>query len=135
MPLTLAVPLVVFLDYLGSATQGASNRASIVWKDIWPLLPFSLLGVCVSLYMYESLNPEILSFALGTFVIVFAFYQLLPIHIGKASALVACPTGFFGGCVGTLFGTGGPFYVIYLNLRKLDKTSFRATFADFCIGK
>ena len=31
--------------------------------------------------------------------------------------------------MGTLFGTGGPFYVIYLNLRHLDKNSFRATFA------
>ena len=31
--------------------------------------------------------------------------------------------------VGTLFGTGGPFYVIYLNLRGLDRSVFRATFA------
>jgi uncharacterized membrane protein YfcA len=31
--------------------------------------------------------------------------------------------------VGTLFGSGGPFYVIYLNLRNLEKTTFRATFA------
>jgi uncharacterized protein len=35
-----------------------------------------------------------------------------------------------GGLMGTVFGTGGPFYVIYLNLRKLDKTVFRATFAS-----
>lgn len=35
-----------------------------------------------------------------------------------------------GGLIGTLFGTGGPFYVIYLNLRQLDKSSFRATFAS-----
>jgi uncharacterized protein len=33
------------------------------------------------------------------------------------------------GRVGTLFGTGGPFYVIYLRLRDLDKSAFRATFA------
>jgi len=31
--------------------------------------------------------------------------------------------------VGTLFGTGGPFYAIYFNLRGLDKNAFRATFA------
>jgi hypothetical protein len=31
--------------------------------------------------------------------------------------------------VGTLFGTGGPFYAIYFNLRGLDKSAFRATFA------
>jgi uncharacterized protein len=29
-----------------------------------------------------------------------------------------------------LAGSGGPFYVIYLNLRNLEKTTFRATFAS-----
>jgi uncharacterized membrane protein YfcA len=31
--------------------------------------------------------------------------------------------------VGTLFGTGGPFYVAYLHGRQLDKVAFRATFS------
>ena len=31
--------------------------------------------------------------------------------------------------MGTLFGTGGPFYVIYFNLRQLGRSMFRATFA------
>jgi len=31
--------------------------------------------------------------------------------------------------VGTLFGTGGPFYVAYLQGRQLDKEAFRATFS------
>lgn len=31
--------------------------------------------------------------------------------------------------IGTLFGTGGPFYVIYLHYRGMDKTVFRATIA------
>lgn len=34
-----------------------------------------------------------------------------------------------GGCIGTLFGTGGPLYVIYFNLRQMAKTGFRVTFA------
>jgi uncharacterized membrane protein YfcA len=45
------------------------------------------------------------------------------------SRLWAAPAGALGGLVGTLFGTGGPFYVIYLRLRQLDKTAFRATAA------
>ena len=49
--------------------------------------------------------------------------------LGRASRNISAPSGFFGGFVGTLFGTGGPFYVIYLNLRHLEKNSFRATFA------
>lgn len=129
LPLTIVVPLVVFLDYLGSASQGMNNRECIQWKEIWPLLPFSLIGVAVSLYIMESVKPEMLSVALGGFIMVFAVYQLLPVKLGQASRKIAVTAGFFGGFVGTLFGTGGPFYVIYLNLRHLDKTSFRATFA------
>ncbi|MGB5396702.1 MAG: sulfite exporter TauE/SafE family protein [Gammaproteobacteria bacterium] len=129
MPITLVVPLVVFLDYLGSATQGVGNKEHIAWHDIWPLLPFSLIGVVISLYLMESIDQHILTLCLGAFVILFAVYQLLPLKFGRASSLVACPAGFFGGFVGTLFGTGGPFYVIYLNLRQLDKVTFRATFA------
>ena len=130
MPLMLVVPLVVFLDYLGSATQGVNNKEHIAWRDIWPLLPFSLIGVLVSLYVMESVDQHVLTLCLGAFIILFAVYQLLPLKFGRASSLVAGPAGFFGGFVGTLFGTGGPFYVIYLNLRHLDKVAFRATFAS-----
>jgi len=129
LPLTIVVPLVVFLDYLGSASQGMNNRECIQWKEIWPLLPFSVIGVAVSLYIMDSVKPEMLSVALGGFIILFAIYQLLPMKLGQASKVISVPSGFFGGFLGTLFGTGGPFYVIYLNLRHLDKNSFRATFA------
>lgn len=37
--------------------------------------------------------------------------------------------GSLGGFVGALFGTGGPFYVIYLKTHQLDKSVFRATVA------
>ncbi len=129
IPLTIVVPMVVFLDYLGSASHGINDKQYIVWSEIWPLLPFSLLGVVLSLYVMESVNPQILSMSLGAFIIAFAIYQLLPLSFGKASNRCAPPAGLLGGFVGTLFGTGGPFYVIYLNLRKLGKTEFRATFA------
>jgi len=130
LPLTIVVPLVVFLDYVGSTSQGIKNRESIRWSEILPLLPFSIIGVTVSLFVMESVRPEMLSVALGGFVILFAAYQLLPMKLGQARRIIAIPSGLLGGFVGTLFGTGGPFYVIYLNLRKLDKDAFRATFAS-----
>ncbi|MBT3473821.1 MAG: TSUP family transporter, partial [Gammaproteobacteria bacterium] len=36
---------------------------------------------------------------------------------------------FLAGLVGTTVGTGGPFVVIYLTLRQLDKLTFRGTIA------
>lgn len=129
LPLTLVVPLVVLLDYLSSASHGIGNRRRIVWRDIWPLIPFSVLGVGSSLILLEAVSPNLLTLSLGAFIIVYAFYQLLPLNIGKANYWVAVPAGYFGGLIGTLFGTGGPFYVIYLHLRQLDKNAFRASFA------
>ena len=97
MPLTIVVPLVVFLDYVGSASQGINNRQCIRWNEILPLLPFTVIGVVVSLYIMESVQPQTLSFALGGFVMAFAVYQLLPMKLGRANRNIAAPSGFFGG--------------------------------------
>jgi uncharacterized membrane protein YfcA len=129
MPLTLVVPMVVLLDYLSSLTQGVSHRQYICWKDIWPLIPFSAAGVAYSLYIFTSSDTQHLAIGLGIFIILFGVYQLLPIQFGRADNWAALPTGFFGGFFGAMFGTGGPFYVIYLSLRQLEKVAFRATFA------
>lgn len=43
-PVTMVVPIVVLLDYLGSASQVLKNRGHIAWKEQLPLIPFTLLG-------------------------------------------------------------------------------------------
>lgn len=130
LPITLVVPLVVALDYLASASQGIKNRRAIAWREIWPLLPFSFVGVALALYVFKTIDGALLRHSLAVFIILYATYTLLAklprkiYHRGWA-----VPAGSLGGLIGTLFGTGGPFYVIYLQLRRLDKTPFRATFA------
>lgn len=130
MPLTLVVPLVVFLDYVASASHGLQDRAHIQWREILPLLPFTLVGVAVGLYLFHTIDSVMLAHALGVFVLLYAMYTLFVVDSGNgASRLWAGPAGSLGGLVGTLFGTGGPFYVVYLKHRGLPKTQFRATFA------
>ena len=128
-PVQEVVPVVVFLDYIGSASQGLRNRKAIAWGEQLPLIPFSLIGVGAGLTLLSIAKEALLAQALGVFVIIYAVYQLLPFPTLRGSRLYAAPFGFLGGFVGTIFGTGGPFYVIYLGLRALDKTAFRATFA------
>lgn len=132
-PLPLVVPLVVLLDYLGSASQGVKNRELIRWGDLLPLIPFTVLGVLSALFLLNSLDPVLLARSLGTFVIAFAIYQLLPVPPLRGSRISSIPYGYLGGLVGTVFGTGGPFYVMYLNLRGMDKGAFRASFASYFI--
>lgn len=130
MPLTTAVPLIVFLDYLASASHGIKNREAIQWNEIVALLPFSIIGVLTALFIFQSVDTEALKLGLGTFILLFAVYSLFSFS-GNAlvSPLWSVPAGSLGGMIGTLYGTGGPFYVLYLKFRKVEKNQFRATFA------
>jgi hypothetical protein len=132
-PLTLVVPLVVLLDFVGSAGQGVRNRALVSWRDLAPLLPFTVLGVLAALYLMDTLDAVVLRRSLGVFVLVYALYQLSPLPAVRTTRLSSVPYGALGGLVGTLFGTGGPFYVIYLSMRGLDKGALRASFATWFV--
>jgi len=130
LPVSAAVPMIGILDYLSALAHGIKLRSDIRWKQIIVLFPFSLSGVMSAIYLFNTLDPLLLKKILGGFVIIYALYLLLTIkpHIHKSN-LWAVPGGFFGGLVGTLFGTGGPFYVIYLQLLGFTKVTFRATIA------
>jgi uncharacterized membrane protein YfcA len=128
-PVTTVVPVVVALDYLGSASQGVKNVEAVAWHEQLVLIPFMVVGVIGGLWVLRTMSIPVLGRILGAFVIVYAIYQMLPLPELRGSRAAASYCGFLGGLVGTLFGTGGPFYVIYLNLRGLERPAFRATFA------
>ena len=134
LPLSVAVPIVVLLDYLSSFSQGMKNHEAVEWKEIIPLLPYTLIGIFTALFVFKYVDANLLPKIMGAFISVFAVYTLLSVSVKSGySRKWAAPAGGFGGLIGTLFGTGGPFYVIYLKLRGLDKTRFRATFAAIFI--
>jgi uncharacterized membrane protein YfcA len=128
-PVPAVVPLVVSLDYVGSASQGVHNVERVAWRDQLALVPFMIGGVAAGLLLLTALSSAALGRALGAFILLYAIYQWLPLPELRGSRLFAAPCGLLGGLVGTVFGTGGPFYVIYLNLRALERSAFRATFA------
>lgn len=130
LPLSIVVPMVGLLDYIAANSHGIKHRQSISWDSILPLLPFTLIGVLSALYLFKTVDADILRKALGGFIILYALYSLFSKATGRqGSRLWAIPAGSFGGFISTLFGTGGPFYVLYLRIRHLDKQAFRATTA------
>ncbi|HDP88484.1 MAG TPA: sulfite exporter TauE/SafE family protein [Thioalkalivibrio sp.] len=130
LPLSVVVPMVGLLDYLASLGHGVHHRRAVRWRELLPLMPFTLAGVGLALYIFKTVDAEILIKVLGVFVLAYAIYSLVGREPGgRGSRWLAVPAGGLGGFVGTLFGTGGPFYVIYLHARGLDKTAFRATIA------
>lgn len=131
LPIAVVVPMMVLLDFIASVSHSIKHREVARWEIIYPLLPFTVIGVLVALFIFKTVNTSLLVTTLGIFILLFALYNLFypkPTHQG--SRLWAIPAGTLGGLIGTLFGTGGPLYVIYLQLRQLDKSTFRATVAS-----
>lgn len=105
-------------------------KQHVNWKEIRPLLPFSLIGIGLGVALLINLPKEPLLTGLGVFVMVFGVRNLLNLQGDKpASQWWAIPAGLSGGTVGALFGTGGPPFIIYLSHRLRDKVELRATFS------
>ncbi len=129
LPLKVSVPVIVLLDYLASMSHGIRHFHHIQWRDLLPMIPFTLLGILFALFLLKQVEAGLLSDGLGIFIICYALYSLLPLPPLHGSRGWAAPLGTLAGLVGTVFGTGGPFTVIYLGLRDLGKTAFRGTLA------
>lgn len=128
-PLTFIVPVLGLLSYGGTVTQSFHLRKQVVWRDMLPLLPFSLLGIAIAVWLLVNVDANSLVLALGVFILLYAIYSLLPLSVFRGGRRWAIAAGLGGGMVGALFGTGGPFYVVYLKMRQLHKEPFRATIA------
>lgn len=127
LPIPFIVPVLALLSYTGTVYQSVTYRSDVVWRDLWPLLPFSLAGITIALWLLVNADVTVLTFALGIFIFCYAVYSLLPHDIKLGSRWWAVAAGSFAGLIGALFGTGGPFYVLYLKMRQVNKQQFRAT--------
>ncbi len=134
LPLSVVVPVIALLDLLASVSHGIGNRRDIRWQEILTLLPFSLVGIGTAIYVFKTVDPDLLSTGLAIFVILYSLYNLFSVNMPASfSRLWAMPWGAIGGLINALFGTGGPFYVIYLKLRGLGKDELRASIATILL--
>lgn len=133
MPITIVVPAVTVLTVVSSVVHWLQDWSKIAWREIARLMPFTLLGVLIGLYLFDRFDPRTLTRALGIFVMLYACFALM-----SASRPVAAPLRLMrrlgpvlsatAGAIGTVFGGGaGPLYVIYLNSLRLEKDCFRVT--------
>jgi hypothetical protein len=106
LPITFIVPLLGLLSYSGTIAQSVQLRRQVEWHDILPLLPFSLAGISLAVWLLVNLDPQSLVRGLALFVVAYSVYALLPIPALRGSRWWAIPAGSLGGIVGALFGTG-----------------------------
>ena len=140
LPLAIVVPVVTLMAVLSSVGIAVRHRDEIAWRELRPLLPFSLIGVAIGLYLFDQLSDEVLVDALGLFVIGFGLYSLLR-GAGASSArrwprwVVVAPLSTFAAVVGTAFGgMAGPLYAVYLEWLQLAKGPFRATMSAILVA-
>ncbi len=64
-PLTLIVPVLGLLSYSGTLMQSIQLRKHVSWHDMLPLIPFSMLGIFIAIWLLVNLDADILVLALG----------------------------------------------------------------------
>jgi uncharacterized membrane protein YfcA len=128
LPLRMAVPLMLVFDLVSGLVLGLRNRRHIARGEALRLVPFMVVGMAIGVLALVRVPERLLLLVLGTFIITYAAWSLLARRAVRPLAPKwAAPFGVVGGMFTALFGTGGPFYTIYLTRRIDEKVALRAT--------
>lgn len=134
IPLQLAVPLCSLLVFVLFVILLIRDHGQVVWRELWLLLPPTIIGAVIGLWLFAVLDNRVLVIMLGGFLVLYSLYMLTVSILGlpqlRCSPRWAWPAGFFGSFFDTLFGGGGgTLVVIYVNARGVTRAGFRATVA------
>jgi hypothetical protein len=128
VPLPFALALFAVCDLASALRVGFENPKNAVRSEWHRLIPMILVGTALGVTLLVNLPRQAAMAALGVFILLFALYSFVPKRSEKVvSRHWAWLAGLGGGITSTLFGAGGPPYVIYLTQRNLTKEQFRAT--------
>ena len=128
MPLRMAVPLMLIFDFVSNVLLGLKNRRFIEKREALRLIPFMVAGMAVGVLALVRAPERILLVVLGLFILCYSAWSLFARRKPPPFAPAwAGPFGVVGGMFTALFGTGGPFYTIFLTRRLDDKLTLRAT--------
>ena len=127
----LVVPTAVTLAVLSGIMLLLTFRTrKWVRKDVLLVMVIGVaIGTPIGVYVLASSESDLLKRLFGAFLSGYALKMLLGWH-GKGREpknYMGLVAGFLGGCLGGMFGAGGPPVIIYLNRKIEDKRAFRAT--------
>ena len=131
VPLKFALALFALVDLACALSVGLENPRNAVASEFKRLVPMILAGTVLGATLLVNLPRQTGMLLLGLFVLcysIYSFYSLIRRQSQKTiSRGWAWLAGLAGGVSSTVFGAGGPPYVIYLSQRGLSKEQFRAT--------
>ena len=135
LPMKIIVPVVTVFGVLSSCSILAGDARHVIWRELWQVLPSSLIGAAIGLYFFNVFEAATIAHGLGVVVLCYGSHGLyrsikpgitppLPMRLMRPL------TGITAGISGTLFGSmAGMFYAMYLDMKRLDKDHVRATMA------
>lgn len=134
LPIRVVVPasgLLVFVLFIFLTIR---DRHHVIWRELKLLAPPTVVGVIAGLFLFRTLDNDLLLVMLGGFLIVYSTYMIAVQAFGlpqfRCSERWAIPVGFSGAFLDTLFGGGGgTLVVIYMHARGMERLEFRATVA------
>ncbi|MBM3529134.1 MAG: sulfite exporter TauE/SafE family protein [Alphaproteobacteria bacterium] len=133
MPLKVLVPAWTVIALIAGAALIGPDRKNVAWDALLKLVPGTLVGVAVGLYVFTLLDSETLAKWVGGFILLYGLYSLWGTFGGGAKAqlpdrVAAAIGGIAGGMTGTVVGTmGSTFFAVYFDAIKLAKDNYRAT--------
>ena len=126
-PLQRVVPVIALVTAVASLGLGLKERHRIRWGQFARIAAGIALGVAVGVPLLSLAHPAVLRRILGVLVAAYALYRLAGRRIRAGSRIAAPLLAVCGGVIDTIFGIGGPLFVIALSLDEPDKATFRAT--------
>ena len=132
LPLKVLVPAWTLIGIAAGAALMGSDRKKVAWAEMLKLVPGTIVGIAIGLYVFTLLDSETLAKWLGVLVLAYGLYSLWG-TFGAAKPhlpprIAAALGGIGGGMTGTIVGTmGSVFFAMYFDAIKLAKDSYRAT--------
>jgi uncharacterized membrane protein YfcA len=133
LPLKVLVPAWTLIGIAAGTALMGSDRHKVAWGEIVKLIPGTLAGIAIGLYVFTLLDSATLAKWLGALVLAYGLYSLWGTFGVSPKAhlpprLAAALGGFGGGMTGTVVGTmGSVFFAMYFDAIRLGKEQYRAT--------
>jgi len=133
VPMKVLVPVWTLLTISSSATLLGKDRRHISPRLILRVVPTTVAGIGIGLYLFKTLDASWLAKGLGALVLAYgawSFWKTLrPVETGGAAPRgISFVATVLAGAVGTVFGTmASLFYAVYLDAQRISKDQFRGT--------
>jgi len=132
LPLSITAPLITLLGFFVSVRQAIVDWPLINWRAVAVFIPGSLVGVALGLYVFRTLDQQLLARLLGAYILLYAVYSLFGERVFRTPPApprwLIHPVAALGALVATIFGgLAGPIYVTYFDAMRMAKSVFRVT--------